>query len=222
MTAAIQRKDAIQDLLDSFYDPDEEQEALAVLLEPRYLAMLRGVHELVQATFPTMEEFRLDDAATRRLLDYAAEQVVRIDETTREALREQLRIGQERGYSAWEIANGVPKDDYRGIDGLFRETWRNRALTVARNELAAAQLEASKDRYKATGLVDRLQLRDGTGTAPDQPCLDRNGQVVPLNSNPQQLHIQCTLVVIPVLRGDPNPPRSNVPPVVIGEPTNRF
>jgi hypothetical protein len=219
VTAAIQRKDSIEDI-DAIYDADAEQEALAILLEPRYMAMLRSVHELVAATFPTMENFRLDDPATRAQLAHAAEQVVRIDETTRTALRHLLALGQERGYSAWELANGVPKDGFPGIEGLFRETWKGRALTVARNELAVAQLEASKERYRATGLVDRLQLRDGTGTAPDQPCLDRNGQVVPLSANPQQLHIQCTLVCVPVLRGDPSPPPTNVPPVVIGEPSN--
>lgn len=201
MTVPLQTK-AIEDL-ESFYDAAAEQEALAILLEPRYLAMLNAVHELVQATFPTMEEFRLDDETTREVLDHAAEQVVRIDTTTKDALKELLKIGQERGYSAWELANGVPKDDFPGIDGLFKETWRNRALTVARNELLEAAHIASLDRYKATGLVDRVRIRDGTGSAPDEPCLSRNGNVVPLSSNPQRLHVNCSVVVIPVLRGEP-------------------
>lgn len=198
MNTAIQTK-AIEDL-ESFYDAEEEQEALAVLLEPRYLGILNAVHELVQATFPTMEEFRLDDEATRAVLDHAAEQVVRIDETTRDALRELLKIGQERGYSQWELANGVPKDDFPGIEGLFRETWKNRALTVARNELLEAQHVATLDRYRATGLVDRLRIRDGRD---DAPCAERDGTVVPLSSNPARLHVNCTLVVSPILRGEP-------------------
>lgn len=192
------------------YDEQAEQEALAVILEPRYSTMLKAVHELVKSSFPEMEAFRLDDAATRRLLTHAAQQVVRIDSTTRSAIQEMLRLGQERGYSNWELANGVAKDGYPGIDGLFKETWRNRALTVARNELLEAQHESAMDRYRATGLVDRVTLRDGTGSAPDQPCLDRNGRTVPLSSHPQRLHINCSVGMIPVLRGD-SPP--SVPPI---------
>lgn len=198
MPPLAERK-AIEDLSD-IYDSEQEQEALAVLLEPRYLAMLKSVHELIVATFPTMEDFRLDDPATRAVLDRAAEQVVRIDTTTRDALKELLKIGQERGYSAWEIANGVPKDDFPGIEGLFKETWKNRALTVARNELLEAQHTATMDRYRATGLVDRLRLRDGRD---DAPCAERDGTTVPLSSDPQRLHVNCTLVVIPILRGEP-------------------
>jgi hypothetical protein len=192
---------AVEDI-DNVYDAELEQELLLQIVEPRYVNMLSAIHHLVQTTFPDMEHFRLDDAATRSMLEHAAEQVVRIDETTRAAIREQLSIGQKRGYSAWEIANGVPRDDYRGIEGLFQETWQGRANTVARNELLEAQHTSSLERYAATGLVDRVQLRDGTGTAPDAPCLARNGQVVPLSSRPERLHVNCSVVVIPILRGE--------------------
>lgn len=200
---------AIQDLND-VYDSQFEQEALAPIIEVRYTAMLNAVHELVRSTFPEMEDFRLDDAATRRLLVHAAEQVVRIDDTTKAAVQEMLQRGQELGLSNWEIANGSAKDGYPGIEGLFTETWRSRAATVARNELLEAQHNAALDRYRASGLVDRVTLRDGTGSAPDQPCLDRNGRTVPLSSNPQRLHVNCAVVVIPVLIGDDPLPVSGV------------
>jgi hypothetical protein len=161
--------------IEEVYDSPQEQEALAPILEIRYTAMLNAVHELVRSTFPEMENFRLDDAATRRLLRFAADDVVRIDDTTKAAVREMLQRGQELGLSNWEIANGSPKDDFPGIEGLFKETWAGRANLIARNELAKAQIESSLDRYQATGLVDRVQLRDGTGSAPDEPCISRNG-----------------------------------------------
>jgi hypothetical protein len=207
----VPARKAIDDI-DDIYDAASEQEMLLQIVEPRYIRMLGAVHQLVRTTFPEMDDFRLDDAATRSMLDRAAEQVVRIDETTREAIREQLRIGQARGYSQWEIANGVPGDEYPGIEGLFKETWRGRAALVARNELAMAQISASQNRYAATGMVDRVQLRDGTSSAPDAACIQRNGAVVALDSQPEQLHIGCTLVLIPVLTGDPDPKPSAVPP----------
>jgi hypothetical protein len=204
---------AIGDIED-VYDSQQEQEALAPVLEIRYTAMLNAVHELVRSTFPEMENFRLDDSATRRLLRFAADDVVRIDDTTKAAVREMLQRGQELGLSNWEIANGSPKDNFPGIEGLFKETWAGRANLISRNELAIAQIEASHNRYAATGLVDRVQLRDGSsGPNSDDACRNRNGTVVPLSTRPGQLHIACTLVTIPVLRGDPDPPPSNVPPV---------
>lgn len=209
----VPQRKVIGDLVE-VYDSQAEQEAIARIIEPRYTAMLTAMHELVAATFPEMEAFRLDDAATRRLLTHAARRVVMIDTATREAVAEMLLRGQTLGLSNWELANGSPKDNYPGIQGLFEQTYKNRALTVARNELLEAQHWSSLDRYVRTGLVDRVQLRDGTGAAPDQPCVDRNGTVVPLSSHPQRLHVNCSVVVLPILRGDPSPPASNVPPVV--------
>ena len=191
---AVQHKAAeISDV----YDADYEQERLAVIFESRYTAMLKAVHELVASAFPEVEDFRLNDAATNRLLVEAGQRVVRIDETTRAAIAEQLRIGNERGYSTWEIAHGVPKDGYPGIDGLYRETWAGRANTIARTELQHAQVESAIDRYAATGLVDRLKLIDGDQ---DPDCAARNGKTVPLSARPGLAHPNCTLVVVPVLK----------------------
>jgi hypothetical protein len=189
--------------LDDLYDPDEEQGLLARVLLPRYLRMLEAVQELLHSVFPSLspDEFRLDDAATRQQLALGAEQVVRIDQSTRDQLRDVLREGQQRGYSDLEIANGVPADGFGGIRGLYLETWRGRPETIARNELAEAQHHAAIDRYRATGLVDRLQLVENEDT--DEPCASRNGKVVPLSSNPQRLHVNCRLGLVPLVAEEP-------------------
>lgn len=185
---------------DDIFNSDNESRILATIIEPRYSAMLRTMHTLVGETFPTQENFRLDDASTREILAVAAQEVVRITDATKAAIQEQLTLGQMRGYSQWQIAYGVPKDGYRGLHGLFTETWRNRELTVARNELLEAQHRSAMNRYRATGLVSHVKLRDGTGRAPDAPCLSRNGDVKPITDNIDRLHINCSLVVIPILR----------------------
>jgi hypothetical protein len=185
--------------LDDLYDPEEEQGFLARVLMPRYLRMLEAVHELLQSVFPFLgaEEFRLDDEATRKQLALAAEQVVRIDLSTRDQLRDVLKVGQERGYSDHEIANGVPADGYGGIRGLYLETWRGRAETISRTELAIAQNAAAVSRYEATGLVSRVQIVENEDT--DEPCASRNGKVVPLSSNPGLLHPNCRMSLIPLV-----------------------
>ena len=185
--------------VDDVYDPEEEQERLAAVIEPWYERMLAGLHELVASAFVaelTPDEFRLDDEATRMILEEAAERVVRIDETTREAVREQLKEGQARGYSAWQIANGVPAEGFRGIDGLFVETWRSRAETIARSELAQASMVSALNRYAATGLVDRVKIHENTDT--DAPCAARAGLIVPLSSRPLPLHPNCQMGLEPI------------------------
>jgi len=185
--------------LDDLYDPLEEQALLARILMPRYRRMLEAVHELLQSVFPFLsaDEFRLDDEATRKQLALAAEQVVRIDQSSRDQLRDVLKVGQERGYSDHEIANGVPADGYGGIRALYTETWRGRPETIARTEIATAQHAASLDRYAATGLVSHVRIHENEDT--DEPCASRNGKVVPLSEKPGLLHPNCRMGLEPIL-----------------------
>jgi hypothetical protein len=184
---------------DDLYDPEEEQALLARILMPRYRRMLEAVHELLQSVFPFLspDEFRLDDEATREQLALAAERVVRIDQSTRDRLRDVLREGQERGYSDDEIADGVPAEGYGGIRGLYLETWRGRPETIARTELATAQHAASLDRYAATGLVSHVRIHENEDT--DEPCASRNGTVVPLSEKPGLLHPNCRMGLEPIV-----------------------
>jgi hypothetical protein len=185
--------------VEDVYDPEEEQGLLARILFPRYLRMLEAVHQFLQSVFPFLsaEEFRLDDPATRKQLALAAEQVVRIDQSTREQLREVLREGQQRGYSDFEVANGVPADGFGGIRGLYMETWRSRPETISRTEMATAQNAAALDRYGATGLVSRVQIVEHEDT--DEPCASRNGKVVPLSEKPGLLHPNCRMGLLPIV-----------------------
>lgn len=185
--------------IDAIYDDEAELRRLAAILEPRYRRMLRAVHEAIRLAFGLrVDRFRLTDSQTNLVLVAAARQVVRINETTRQAIVEQLRIGQELGLSTFEIAQGNARIGYRGIDGLYRETWRGRAAMIARTELQHAQLISSYQQYQATGLVDRVELVDGDDW--DEACRARNGKIVPIADRPPLNHPNCTLSVIPVFR----------------------
>lgn len=197
MTTALATKQDQFESIREIYDQDAEQDLLAEILEARYERMLRALHAIVATAFPEIESFRLEDGATNRILIEAAHRVVRIDEATRLAIVEQLRLGQALGLSTWEIANGKPDIGYRGIEGLYQETWRGRAETIARTELQHAQLVSAVDRYRATGIVDRVELVDGDD---DSVCKARNGKTVTLEQVPPLAHPNCTLTVVPVLR----------------------
>ena len=185
--------------LSDLYDPEEEQGLLARVLFPRYLRMLEAVQQLLASVFPqlTPDEFRLDDVATRKQLALAAEQVVQIDQSTRAQLRDVLREGQKRGYSDLQIADGVPAEGFGGISGLYLNTWKGRPETIARTELATAQVAASLDRYAATGLVTHVRLHENEDT--DEPCASRNGTVVPISEKPGLLHPNCRLGLEPLV-----------------------
>lgn len=188
---------------DDVFDAAAEQAMLERILGAYYSAVLAAVHEVVRATFVDVpafdpDRFILEDSATVRLLAQAGTQIVRITETTRQAIAAQLQVGAQRGYNTWQIAHGVPSEDYAGINGLFRETWAGRAEMVARTELQNAQRLAAIDRYNATGLVNEVTIVDGDDW--DSVCANRNGTVVPLAQAPTLAHPHCTLMLLPVIR----------------------
>lgn len=82
------------------------------------------------------------------------------DETLR-AVQNVLRVAAERGYTHYQIANGVEADGYRGIRSVVEETYRGRADTIARTELGTASQRAAHDRYREANVVE-VRILDGT------------------------------------------------------------
>ena len=186
--------------VDDVYNSDREQARLYAILEQRYLQMLTAVQAALIRLFPGIsdEHFRVRDQDVNALLRTAAQRVVRIDETTRQNIAEQLRVGQALGLSTYEIAHGRADIGYHGIDGLYAETWKGRADMIARTELQHAQNESALNRYAATGLFDHVRIIDGCDW--DEACCARNNTVVPITDRPQLNHPNCTLVVVPIVR----------------------
>lgn len=191
--SAIERRAALPDpgeLIDQ-----EEELRLGFILEAAYRRALADVHAIVAAALDLdPATFRVDDAATRALLDEAATRVVGISETTRQGIADVLRRGQEAGLPTPDIADQIER--------LFTQTWSGRAETIARTEIAEAQRLSAIDRYTASGLVDRVLIIDGED---DEPCKSRNGTTVPLAAAPGLAHPRCTLVLAPLLREDVAP-----------------
>jgi HK97 family phage portal protein len=84
----------------------------------------------------------------------------KINDVSRSALRKQLQVGNQAGYSLDQIVRGVPKDDYRGLRSVVRETYKNRSKTIARTEVATAQNTGTAGRYKAAGVTEVI-IQDG-------------------------------------------------------------
>lgn len=165
--------------------PPEEEARLQFVLDAAYRRVLLEVHHLTRDALElTPADFRLDDAATRAILEHAAERVVGITEETRQSIAAKLAAGQEAGLSTQEIADSIAH--------LFTVTWKSRPETVAATEIAEAQRVSAIDRYKATGLVDNVRLTDAhRGTDHTETCLARNGTTVPLDEAPALDHPNC-------------------------------
>ncbi len=186
------------DDISQFFDADLSREALTRIFAKRYVAMLRAIHALTaRALNLTPDEFRLDDPSVRRAILEAGARAVRVTETTQKAIAAMIADGHARGLSNWEIANGT--DDFPGIERLFNETWAGRAELVARTEMAHAQIAASINRWRTTGMIHEVELRDGGHVTSDAACTSRNGRRYPLSNPPQLLHPGCTALVVPIL-----------------------
>lgn len=163
------------------YDRDGEERRLLFILDALYRRILTETHLLVTAALDLdPDEFRLPDGATEALLREAATRVVLISEATRAAIAERLAAGQAAGDSTAALV--------ARLSGLYEETWPHRSETIVRTEIGAALLLAALDRYRATGLVDRVKLRDGDG---DEPCASRNGTTVAIEDAPGLAHPNC-------------------------------
>lgn len=170
---------------------DDEERRLHLILEALYRRALQDVHVTVMDSLDLDPlTFRLPDEAARAWAErHAAKRVTMISETTRAALREVIADGIAEGQSTYAIM--------RAIEQLYLTTWPNRPEVIARTEIGEAQRLAAIDRYAATGLVDRVRIRDGDD---DEPCASRNGTTVPLGDAPTLAHPQCTLILVPILR----------------------
>lgn len=174
--------------------PPEEETRLQSILDALYRRVLLELHFLVRDSVPVNPAtFRLDDAATNAILEHAAQRVVMITETTRQAIAQKLQDGQRDGLTTQEIADS--------IEHLFSITWANRAEMVASTEIGEAQRVSAINRYKATGLVDSVKISDASrGSDHTETCLARAGTTVPLDDAPQLDHPRCSLVLIPIVR----------------------
>jgi hypothetical protein len=176
------------------HELDEEvagfEAELAEVFGVHYERMLRSMHLLVAAALD-LDNFVLDDPAARRILLESGARAVDVNETTQRAIAKALADGQMAGETTPQLADRIRH--------LFEVTWRGRAEMVARTEIQQAQLLASYDRYRASGIVQRVMIHDGGTGDSDAFCNARNGRVVPLSLPVSLAHPNCTLSLSPIV-----------------------
>lgn len=180
-------------------DDDLELRLLTAIFVLWYGATMRAVHTVVLRVL-NLSQVPLDDPSVRKIVLAGRAAAVGVDATTRRMIAERIAEGLEMGLSARQIAYGT--NDFPGISGLFKTTWKGRPLTVARTELQKAQLLATVQRFQTVGrgVVTGLLAHDGDH---DAACAARDGRIYPLNNPPDLLHPNCRLVVSPIVAGQP-------------------
>lgn len=182
------------------YIPQQEDELLRELVMPHLAEALASGWRLASDAVRIDPAFDVEDPVFQKMLERAGGRITGITETTRADVSAHLQVAEQRGYSLEQIVQGVPDDDYPALRDIsaFGES---RARMIARTEVSAAQNLASAQRWRQSGLVERVHIVDGDL---DGPCAEANGATWTLDeyeSNPQS-HPNCIRAAIPILEGD--------------------
>lgn len=142
--------------------------------------------------------FDINAKGVKAVLGKLGEHVTAINEVTRQALRDQVATGLERGYSLGDLVRGNADDGFPGLRSLVAGWSEGRAMTIARTETATAHSLASVAAYRDSGVVDRVEVLDGTD---DPECAEANGQIWTLEEAEENpiAHPNCIRAFAPVV-----------------------
>lgn len=169
--------------------PSSEDQALFAAIDIYYQ---RGIIAAVDfAAQQVGMEPQMYSPIVQRELARAGERIVDINDTTRRAVAEMLQEADMRGYNLYQIATGVPEEDFPGLRATVEELYQGRAETIARTELAYATQHAAHDDWRQSG-VQWVAIDDGVDF--DAECADRNGTTVSVEEDVEPNHPRCTVV----------------------------
>lgn len=166
-TGLLSRKD-ISD--ESLFPTEQENKLLDDLYLPAIDSFGEKAISVPAGIVGTDSKWEEDNPYVQRQRQQIASKVTRINGTTRAALGEVLTVAAERGYSVRQIAQGVPKENFPGVQGIFGAS-DARAETIARTESAFIFNGATTAAYREAGLSEVYVLDGET----DEECAAANG-----------------------------------------------
>ena len=173
-------------------DWEEEQARLRVILDRWYVTMGDAAFGALGDQLGIELTFNLAAASTKSVRDKIALNVTSITDTLREELRNRVEAAVAEGLSVEQLVVGT--DSVPGLGELFG----NRAQTIALTETANAYNTSSVVGYRESGLIDEVDVLDGTG---DEACAEANGSTWTLaeaEANPTE-HPNCQRSFVPVV-----------------------
>lgn len=195
-TRAVGHYSTKQVNLGDLWKPDEEAKALV----EAYLKVADVIGELaidVGNVIGASIDWTLTNPFIAEVRDQLAQEIKKINETTREDVAKVIDEGVRRGYSIPQIANGFPAENYKGISGVFDAADAARSETIARTETAKLFNNAALASYEAAG-VTHVEVLDGNY---DPICAEANGQkwtLAEANAKPIA-HPNCVRSFAPII-----------------------
>lgn len=175
----------------------EDNEALVKILQKYYLEIVMASWEILNVVLEQGTDLDLNNPVITKLLDEAAKKVRGIDQETRQAVIDLLKVANEEGWSIYDLVQG--KNGHPGLEDLVTQTYYGRAEAIARTELGTAQNGASFERYRQAGVKHVMVFDNGFDNS--HPfCSEIDGKVVTLDwmeRNPLQ-HPRCVRAFGPV------------------------
>ena len=166
-TGLLSRKDLTPE---SLFPSEQENELLDSMYAPAVDEFGQKAISVPAGIVGTDAEWSEENPYVQRQRESIASKVTRINGTTRNALGEVLTVAAERGYSVRQIAQGVPKENFPGVQGVFAAD-DARAETIARTESAFIFNAATTAAYRNAGL-SQVYVLDGET---DDECAAANG-----------------------------------------------
>ncbi len=191
---AIETKDTIMNW-------SEEEGLLRMVLDTFYIEAGKQAYSGVSTVTGIDLSFDLANPNIQNVIEQLGLRIVGISETTRLDVNKLVTDGLAEGMSPPQIAET--------LTGLFEETYKNRAGTVARTESMIAYNTASALGYQESGveqveMVDNLEHDSDYGASDGLTCAQRDGMVVNLADVGRHIeaeHPNGSLALIPLLSG---------------------
>ncbi|PKN97997.1 MAG: phage portal protein [Chloroflexi bacterium HGW-Chloroflexi-4] len=190
-----ERKEGLPQIDDLLTQKDAED--LNKMLKKWFVAIAQASWETINMSMGVDIAFDMTDPAITKMLATAGGDVKDIVETTRNALQEALKYGNENGWSIQQLVKG--DENQAGIQAIVDETYKGRSTTIARTEMGNAQNAVSSERYKSNG-VKLVGILDNGDSDDDDECKVANGQVWTIDyfeSNRLE-HPNCTRCSYPI------------------------
>lgn len=204
LIAMIEEKADLPEIDDLLTKKDADE--LSKLLKKWFVAIAQASWETMNLSLGVDIDFDLTDPAITKMLSTAGGDIKEIVTTTRSALQDALKYGNENGWSIQQLVKG--DENQAGIQAIVDETYKGRSTTIARTELGNAQNAVAAERYKANGL-ENVEILDNGDTDDDEECKIANGQIWKIEYflvNRLE-HPNCTRCAVPYF-GDATPDRS--------------
>lgn len=181
-------------------DWDQELKLLEELMQRFYGEAGQLAFSDASSVLGVTIDWSLANPNVQRVVDQLGREIKGISETTRQDVARIISDSLDEGMTLDEIAGK--------LQGQFEETYRGRALTIARTESMRSYSTASVLGYQESGVVEEVEFSDSPthcedyGASDGLSCCERNGLVVKLIDAQKHIdaeHPNGSLGTLPVL-----------------------